>query len=658
MLVPSPVAFGPFLVTRRIARGGMAEIYRGKLRTTGRGGPWVAVKIMRPTGAEGDAVREQLFRRETRIARHLSHPNVVALLDAGTAEQRVFLAMEYVRGRDLSYVGRTGDDPPLPVELALYVAREAARGLGYAHRRRDERGELLEIVHRDVSPGNIMLAYDGAVKVLDFGVARIRERGGVHTATGTIRGKFAFMSPEQTRGEAVDPRSDVFSLGTVLYELLTRSNPFRARTPLETIERVQGVRPAPPSRLRGELHADVDDLLARCLAKEPERRFEDAHVLADAIDAILGDAGDALRERLSVELDRRFAAAQEAERRELADEEEALALIEVVDFAVGAAADGLDAPSLAVRDDDEAPALRSESSAPGAPVFALDDLPTMMSPSVDPAALLAAAGSSFGPARTPSARGLADVESHPDARAPEPSDALLSAMRGASRVAPRLDAPERRGALRGVVVGVFGAVALAATLASLFVDGPGPGSVPAPRPPALGARAASSTLTAARAVAGATLAASSSAAARGAPEAAARDGLPEGEAPAAVAGAVPERAAETATAAGRPTAPASTIGPAARIDPARGHAEPRALDPPAVGRQPRRGTGWLLPSVDGVVEVDGRRFRVRAQAPLEVPAGRRQVRWIEPLGRGQSLSVRAGGRRPLRPERRTRGARG
>ena len=279
-----PVAFGPFLITRRIARGGMAEIYRA---WTPDGG-WVALKLMRPALGH-DGLRLSLFEREARITTRLDHPNVVPVHAFGEEEGRPYLAMEYVRGRDLGHLlanpakGRPGP----AVVLALWLGAEAARGLGHAHRLRDPSGHHLEIVHRDVSPGNVMLAYDGGVRVVDFGVARINEAAAsVQTQTGTLRGKFAYMSPEQTRGEPLDARSDVFSLGTVLYELITGAHCFRDRDPLATLDRVQSLRPAPPTHVREGIPRAVDEILARCLAKEPERRFADGVELAEALDSL------------------------------------------------------------------------------------------------------------------------------------------------------------------------------------------------------------------------------------------------------------------------------------------------------------------------------------------------------------------------------------
>lgn len=353
----SPVAFGKYIITRRIARGGMAEIYRARTRAAGaEPARWVAVKMMRSSLGHED-LRERLFEREARIASKLHHPNVVPIYEYGQEMDRPFLAMEYVRGRDLSHLLKNEKKGRelLPFEIGLYIGYLAAQGLGHAHRLVDDHGGSLGIVHRDISPGNVMVGYDGAVKVLDFGVARMNETQGVHTQTGTLRGKFAYMSPEQTLGEDLDARSDVFSLGTVLYELLTGTNCFRAQNPIATLERVQGLRPVPPSRANRAIPKKVDRILARCLAKDKKRRYKDAQALCEAIGSFLDEVHFDGREALVEHLGTAFSWEKHEEESELIREEEEVALFDVVDFA--ALRDdhtGLDARHIAISQEEEA----------------------------------------------------------------------------------------------------------------------------------------------------------------------------------------------------------------------------------------------------------------------------------------------------------------
>ncbi|MBX2812590.1 MAG: serine/threonine protein kinase [Myxococcales bacterium] len=276
----TPVPFGEYLITRRIARGGMAEIFRAQTSTGG----WVALKIMR-TALGHDDLRQVLFDREAQISTLLHHPNVVPIFRFGEADNTRFLAMEYIRGRNLSQLLK--GEKALTPAMVLWIGRAVAQGLGHAHRLCDDHGQPLEIVHRDVSPGNIMIGYNGAVKVLDFGIARINTVSSPATQTGVLQGKFAYMSPEQTTGEKIDARSDVFSLGTLLYELLTGKNCFRTTDPLATLERVKSFRPPPPTANRPQLPPAIDKILAKCLAKDPKHRFSDGIALAEALARLL-----------------------------------------------------------------------------------------------------------------------------------------------------------------------------------------------------------------------------------------------------------------------------------------------------------------------------------------------------------------------------------
>lgn len=213
--------FGRYRIDERIATGGMGEVYRASVTTVGGVTRPVAIKVVRSDLA-GQGGFAQLFVDEVRVAMALSHGNIVQAFDVGQIDQHFFLAMEYVDGMDLSRLlgwRRHSGRGALPTSLALLIAIEALKGLDYAHRRKGTDGAPLIIVHRDVSPGNLLLSREGEVKVADFGVAKSTLRD-VGSVIGTLKGKIPYMPPEQVRGGSVDRRADIYSLGAVLYEMI------------------------------------------------------------------------------------------------------------------------------------------------------------------------------------------------------------------------------------------------------------------------------------------------------------------------------------------------------------------------------------------------------------------------------------------------------
>ncbi|MEE2903967.1 MAG: serine/threonine-protein kinase [Myxococcota bacterium] len=348
----SPIAFGDYVITRRIARGGMAEIFRAishrKIPADQTRGDWVAIKMMRSELGNQD-LRVKLFEREARIVEAIRHPNVVPLYEHGEALGRQFLAMEYISGKNLAQI--TSREPnkktsALPLPLALRIGLECSAGLGYAHQLRDEDGEPMEIVHRDISPGNIMVSYDGLIKILDFGVARMSETNGIHTQTGTLRGKFAYMSPEQTLGANVDARSDVFAFGIVLYEILTGENPFRGNSPIATLERVQSHRPAPPSKMNAKLPISLDGILARCLAKDAGRRFRDGSEIHEALLEFAKEHAPATQAEVERFLDIHFSRDHWREDAALTNEKQQAEVLKALDFRNHQPSLGINDPNL------------------------------------------------------------------------------------------------------------------------------------------------------------------------------------------------------------------------------------------------------------------------------------------------------------------------
>ncbi len=279
-------AEGPrrYHLIRQLAKGGMGEIWLAQ--ATGAAG-WqkpVVVKRVLPH-LEEDPEFLTRFIDEARISASLSHGNIVPVFDLGEDDGMYFIAMEWVDGWDLRKLLRMlkGAGERLPVNFALYVATAIADGLAYAHGRTDEAGFSLKIVHRDVSPSNVLISRDGEVKLTDFGIASARERLG-KTVTGQLRGKFAYMSPEQALGQPVDQRSDVFALGALLFEMISGVKAFDGGSDMATLERVRnGDRSAPESPIPEELLALID----RALARDPSQRFQSAEDFAEDLQSLL-----------------------------------------------------------------------------------------------------------------------------------------------------------------------------------------------------------------------------------------------------------------------------------------------------------------------------------------------------------------------------------
>jgi len=274
--VSSSIAFGNYELVERIAEGGMAEVWRARSRGVAGFEKTVVIKRVLPSLLQQPGFAELLVR-EAKIAARLNHPNIVQIFDLGEQDGSYYIAMEFLRGRDLaaalSYRG--SGEPPLPLELRLWVAAEVARALDYAHRARFDDGKPMAIVHRDVSPQNVLLGYEGEVKVADFGIARADEPGlGRGEDPKILRGKYAYMSPEQARGEPLDSRSDLFSFGVLLYELVTRRRMFRGRTSEQTLEALRaGKLPKYADHLP---LPELEPLLRRALAPAKADRYETA----------------------------------------------------------------------------------------------------------------------------------------------------------------------------------------------------------------------------------------------------------------------------------------------------------------------------------------------------------------------------------------------
>jgi beta-lactam-binding protein with PASTA domain/predicted Ser/Thr protein kinase len=265
------VLAGRYSLESVLGQGGMAEVYLGTDQVLGR---QIAVKVLGSQFSR-DSSFVARFRREAQSAASLNHPNVVSVFDTGSDDGTHFIVMEYVQGKTLSQLIRQG---PLLPERAAEIAAAVARALGFAHSQ--------GIVHRDVKPGNVMLTPSADVKVMDFGIARATASESL-TQTATVLGTATYFSPEQAQGEAVDPRSDVYSLGVVLYEMLTGHPPFAGESAVSIAYKHVREQPVPPSRLNPDVPGELDAIVLKCLAKNPANRYQTAEELLADLDRFL-----------------------------------------------------------------------------------------------------------------------------------------------------------------------------------------------------------------------------------------------------------------------------------------------------------------------------------------------------------------------------------
>ena len=261
---------GRYRVVSKLGSGGMANVYLAEDQELGR---QVAIKILNERHAHDEQFVER-FRREAKNAAGLSHPNIVSIYDRGETGGTYYIAMEYLDGRTLKELLRRRG--PMPVKLALQYARQVLAAMGSAHRR--------GIVHRDIKPHNVMVDAEGRLKVTDFGIARAGPSQ--VTEVGSIVGTAQYLSPEQARGEAVDQRSDIYSMGIVLYEMLTGGVPFTGETPVEIAMKHLSATPEPPSTKRPEIPRDVDLATLRALAKDPAERYQSAEEMDEELGRI------------------------------------------------------------------------------------------------------------------------------------------------------------------------------------------------------------------------------------------------------------------------------------------------------------------------------------------------------------------------------------
>ena len=279
--------YGNYQLIKRLATGGMAQIYLARQKGPEGFEKLVVVKRILPHLAENsDFVH--MFLDEAKIAARLNHPNIVQIFNLGNQDDSFFIAMEFIHGEDLRRIWKRSEhlNKPLPVQLVCRVIMDACSGLDYAHKKTDTAGKPLGIVHRDISPQNLLVTFEGAVKIVDFGIAKAADQATV-TRSGVLKGKYSYMSPEQASGKKVDCRSDIFALGVVLHELLTGQRLFKRANDIQTLHAVTECEVSPPSYFNPGVPPELDEISLKALAKDPADRYQEALHLQLALEDFL-----------------------------------------------------------------------------------------------------------------------------------------------------------------------------------------------------------------------------------------------------------------------------------------------------------------------------------------------------------------------------------
>ncbi|MCC6746419.1 MAG: serine/threonine protein kinase [Deltaproteobacteria bacterium] len=313
-----PIPFGKYYLLERINVGGMAEVFRAKAYGVEGFERLLAVKRILPNIAE-DAEFIDMFIDEAKIAVQLNHANIAQIFDLGKVDDSHFIALEYVHGRDLRaiYDRCRGLSETMPVSQACFIVMKVCEGLDYAHNKRDDQGREMHLVHRDVSPQNVLVSYEGEVKLVDFGIAKAAGKAS-KTQAGILKGKFGYMSPEQVRGLPLDRRSDIFSVGVVLYEMLTGERLFYGESDFSTLEKVRNVEILPPSTYNRKIGEELEQIVLKALAKDVEDRYQNAIDLHDDLQAYVYTSGEFYaRKDLAAWMKRTFAREIEEEARKL-----------------------------------------------------------------------------------------------------------------------------------------------------------------------------------------------------------------------------------------------------------------------------------------------------------------------------------------------------
>lgn len=264
---------GPYLLQQKIARGGMAELFLADYVRRDGFRRKVAIKRILPHLA-GNKDFIKMFTREARLAALLQHPNIVQIFDYGKIENAYFIAMEYIDGKNLGEI-LSAMNQGLTVEQTVFIILQICKGLDYSHAKRDEKGNAFNIVHRDISPQNMLISYQGEVKISDFGISKARSEPSL-TQAGVVKGKLAYLSPEQALGESIDQQADIYALGLVFYETLTGKRVYKFSNDVEAIRTIPIKEIDPLTKSMPDLPEEVNRIVMKCLEKQKDNRYQSA----------------------------------------------------------------------------------------------------------------------------------------------------------------------------------------------------------------------------------------------------------------------------------------------------------------------------------------------------------------------------------------------
>lgn len=280
-----PEKFGRYEIIQHLASGGMAQIYKA---STANNRTFIIKKILSEYSKNDEFIK--MFLEEAKISLQLKHNNIVRVIDFGQVDHSYYLAMEYVFGQDLGSLLKTSLEKRIhiPIDVACFIIMQCCRGLDYAHNLKDSFGNSVSIVHRDISPPNILVSYNGEAKILDFGIAKaVNAMQNRNTRSGVLKGKFCYMSPEQARGEPLNAQSDLFSISIVFHELLCSKSLFYTQDEIETLERVRKAKVSPPSKFRKGVSKELDQIVLKGLKPKLNARYLSCGQMADEIQAFL-----------------------------------------------------------------------------------------------------------------------------------------------------------------------------------------------------------------------------------------------------------------------------------------------------------------------------------------------------------------------------------